>query len=200
MFYNKHEGFVSLGSRRDAFLSQNIRICMCSFPGGRALNFGLRVMYHQKRPYFFSLAFTERHSFLPTFTQWPPIFREFRHFWRNVENFLVILALKAPILDAFHRKTLYFCALCHSKTPFFDAICHRKTPRSEVLGGTRTWLSYVSAPPPGCSFTLNPVFNQNSKIFGYNLALPLIYCWLLTIDPIENTGKKSQNWEIINTS
>ena len=31
----------------------------------------------------------------------------------------------------------------------FDAICDRKTPTSEVLGGTRTSLSYVSAPPPG---------------------------------------------------
>ena len=27
-----------------------------------------------------------------------------------------------------------------------------------------------------CSFTLNPAFHQNSKIFSYNLALPLIYC------------------------
>ena len=52
-----------------------------------------------------------------------------------------------------------------------------------------------------CSFTLNPAFHQNSKIFSYNLALPLIYCWPkqhwpLTIDPIENTDKKSQNWEM----
>ena len=29
-----------------------------------------------------------------------------------------------------------------------------------------------------CSFTFNPAFHQNSKIFSYNLlALPLIYCW-----------------------
>ena len=28
-----------------------------------------------------------------------------------------------------------------------------------------------------CSFTLNPAFPQTSKIFNYNLALPLIYCW-----------------------
>ena len=28
-----------------------------------------------------------------------------------------------------------------------------------------------------CSFTLNPAFHQNSKIFSYNLALPLICCW-----------------------
>ena len=28
-----------------------------------------------------------------------------------------------------------------------------------------------------CSFTFNPAFHQNSKVFSYNLALPLIYCW-----------------------
>ena len=27
-----------------------------------------------------------------------------------------------------------------------------------------------------CSFTFNPAFHQNSKVFSYNLALPLIYC------------------------
>ena len=64
-----------------------------------------------------------------------PYFSKILTFWRNVEKFLAILALKAPIFDAFHWKTPYFCALCHSKTPFFDAICHRKTPTSEVLGG-----------------------------------------------------------------
>ena len=56
-----------------------------------------------------------------------------------------------------------------------------------------------------CSFTFNPALHQNSKVFSYNLALPLIYwssLWFtvgqkqnlpLTIDPIENTDKKSQN-------
>ena len=28
-----------------------------------------------------------------------------------------------------------------------------------------------------CSITFNPAFHQNSKVFKYNLALPLIYCW-----------------------
>ena len=48
----------------------------------------------------------------------------------------------------FTEKPPYFCALCHRKTPFFDTVCHQKTPTSEVLGGTRASLSYVSAPPP----------------------------------------------------
>ena len=106
-------------------------------------------MCHQKEPTFFWLAFTIRPPFLKTFTQWPPSFWKFRHFWQNVEKFLAILALNALIFDAFHWKNPYFCALCHSKTPVFDAICHRKAPTSEVYSGTRTSLSYVSSPPPG---------------------------------------------------
>ena len=30
-----------------------------------------------------------------------------------------------------------------------------------------------------CSFTFNPAFHQNSKVFSYNLALPLIYWFSL---------------------
>ena len=133
-----------------------------------------------KRPYFFSLAFTERPPFLPTFTQWPPIsnkllvterpwhifvnqrslishlivkqvtifgqkkwiFRKFRQIWRNVEKFLAILAIKAPIfLMHFTERPPIFVRFVTERPPFFDAICHRKTPTSEVLGGTRTSLS-----------------------------------------------------------
>ena len=146
-----------------------------------------------KRPYFFSLALTERPPFLPTFTQWPPIFnkllvteilwhilvtqrplifafssqtsgnfwqknwifRKFRQIWRTVEKFLAILALKAPIFWCISLKDpLFLCALS-LKDPLFDAICHRKTPTSEVLGGTRTSLSYVSAPPPPSCFVVS---------------------------------------------
>ena len=137
-----------------------------------ALNFGLRATCHQKDPTFFLLAFTERPPFLPTFTQWHHIFdkllvtekpwhifvtqrplifafnsqisdnfpqkkkkknfRKFWQIWRNVEKFL---ALKAPIF--------WWISL---KDPFFCTLCHQKTPTSEALGGTRTSLSYVSAP------------------------------------------------------
>ena len=118
--------------------------------GGGALNFGLRTMCHQKDPTFFSLAFTERLPFLPTFTQWPPIFRKFWHFWRNVEKFLAILALKAPIFDAYHWKTPYFCALCHSKTPLFWRNLSPKDPYIWVAW----WHSYVTficeCPPRHC--------------------------------------------------
>ena len=71
-------------------------------------------------------------------------FRKFRQIWRNVEKFLAILALKAPISDAFHWNTPIFVRFVTERPPF-DAICHRKTPTSEVLGGTRTSPSYVSA-------------------------------------------------------
>ena len=56
---------------------------------------------------------------------WKPLF-----FW--------CISLKDP---------LFLCAFS-LKDPFFDTICHRKTPTSEVLGGTRMSLSYVSPPPP----------------------------------------------------
>ena len=73
-------------------------------------------------------------------------FENFDKFDKYVEKFFAILALKAPIFDAFHWKTPSFCALCHWKTLFWRN-CHQKTPTFEVLGGTRTSLSYVSAPP-----------------------------------------------------
>ena len=76
-------------------------------------------------------------------------FENFDNFDEMLRNFLPFWPWKPLFFDAFHWKTPYFCALCHWKTPFFDAICHRKTPTSEVLGGTRTSLSYASAPLPG---------------------------------------------------
>ena len=120
-----------------------------------------------KKTLLFSLAFTERPPFLPTFTQWPPIFNKLLvterpwhifvtqrplifafndKFDEMLRNFSPFWPWKPLFFDAFQWKTHYFCAFCHWKTPFFDAICHRKTPTSEVLGGTRTSLSYVSAP------------------------------------------------------
>ena len=60
-------------------------------------------------------------------------------------------------------KSLFFDPF-HWKTPFFDAICHRKTPTSEVLGGTRTSLSYVSA-LPGIKVTeIQTVCNINKAV------------------------------------
>ena len=124
-----------------------------------------------KRPYFFSLAFTERPHFYQLSPNGPlfltnslspkdldttlslkdPSFSHlivkqvtifgkklnFPKIWRNVEKFLAILALKAPIF------------VCISlKDPLFLCNLSPKTPASEVLGGTRTSLWYVSAPPP----------------------------------------------------
>ena len=80
--------------------------------------------------------FQQKIGFFENLEKFDEMLRNFWPFWPG----------KAPILDAFHWKTPYFCALCHWKTPFFDAICHWKTPTSEVLGGTRRSLSYVSAP------------------------------------------------------
>ena len=95
-----------------------------------------------QRPLIFAFSSQPSDNFLQKI--W--IFQKFGQIWRNVEKFLAILALKAPIFWCISPIDPYLCVLCHWKTPFFDAICHRKTPTSEVLGGTRTSLSYVSAP------------------------------------------------------
>ena len=102
-----------------------------------------------KRPYFFPLAFTERPSFLPTFTQWPPIFWKFWHFWRNVEKFLAILALKAPFLCISLKDPLFLCTLS-LKDPFF---WRNLPPKDPYIRGA-WWHSYVTficecPPPPG---------------------------------------------------
>ena len=140
--------------------SRNCKLRMLPRGGGTQLC----VMRHvpSKRPYIFSLAFTERPPFLPYFTPYfTPYFLKMSTFLTKCwEIFWPFWPWKSLFFDAFRWKTPYFCALCHWKTPFFDAICHRKTPTSEVLGGTRTSFSYVSA-PPACS--TNSKFTEKAK-------------------------------------
>ena len=131
-----------------------------------------------------------KNPFLPTFTQWPPIFNKLLvteipwcitqrplifvfssltsdNFWLKIWIFLKILtkklmkceilALKTPIFWCISLKdSLFLCALS-LKDPLFDAICHWKTPTLEVLGGTCTSLSYVSAPLPICRWYTFPL-------------------------------------------
>ena len=120
-------------------------------------------MCHQKRPYFFSLALTERPPFLPTFTQWPPIFNKLlvtKGPWHIfVTKRPLIFAFNSQTSDNFRQKNwifrkfykfdamlrnfcpfwlwkpLFFDAF-HWNTPFFDAICHRKTPTSDFTKTT----------------------------------------------------------------
>ena len=138
--------------------------CQWETEGGGGTQLWVTCHVPPKRPYFFSLTFTEGPPFWSTFTQWLPIFnkllvterpflakswifQKFWQIWRNVEKFLAILALKAPIFWCISLKDpLFLCALS-LKDHLFDAICHRKTLTSEMLGGTRTSLSYMSAPP-----------------------------------------------------
>ena len=94
------------------------------------------------------------------------------NFDAKVEKFLAILALKARIFWCISLKDPYFCAFCHWKTSFLDAICHRKTPTSEVLGGTRMSLSYVSAPPP----RRNTPLNKHCLVLKNNL-IAWIFLW-----------------------
>ena len=54
-----------------------------------------------KRPYLFSLAFTERPQFLPTFTQWPPIFNKLL----VTERPWHIFVTQRPLIFAFNSQT-----------------------------------------------------------------------------------------------
>ena len=74
-------------------------------------------------------------------------FKKFWQIWRNVEKFLAILALKAPIFLCISLKDPLFLWALSLKDPLFWCNLSPKDPTSEVLGGTRTSLSYVSAPP-----------------------------------------------------
>ena len=98
-----------------------------------------------QRPFIF--AFSSQTS--DNFWQKIWIFRKFRQIWRNVEKFLAILALKAPIFLCISLKDpLFLCALSLKDPLFWSNLSRdRKTPTSEVLGGSRTSLSYVSPPP-----------------------------------------------------
>ena len=126
-------------------------------PGEGALNFGLRAMCHQKDPPFFACfhrktpIFTNFHPMTPLFNKLLVTERPWHIFVTQrplIFAFIMTSLMKRWKLWCISLKGPLFCALCHSdwKTPFFDTICHRKTPTSEVLGGTRTSLSYVSAP------------------------------------------------------
>ena len=92
----------------------------------------------------------------------------------------------------FTENPLFLYAL-YWKTPFFDAMCHRKTPTSEVLGGTRTSLSYVSAPrdpgPPRGSapglrqWPLSGPLDPTPLDLGYFTERPAIFVRFVTEKP-----------------
>ena len=120
-----------------------------------ALNFGLSTMCHQKRPYFFRLLSPKDPPFLPTFTQWPPIFNKLlvteRHWHILVTQRPLIFAFNSKTSDNFPQKNWFFenfdkfdemlrnfwpfwpwkpllFDAFHWKTPDFCALCYWKTP------------------------------------------------------------------------
>ena len=66
-------------------------------------------------------------------------FQKFQQIWRNVEKFLAILALKAPIFDAFHWKTPYFLGFVIERSPFWCKL----SPKDPYIWGS-WWHSYVT--------------------------------------------------------
>ena len=124
------------------------QICSCFLPGGTQLWVTRHVP--PKRPYFFSLAFTERPPFLPTFTQWPPIFQKFRHFWRNVEKFLAILALKAPIFYAFTERPPIYVRFVTQRPPFLTQFVTERPLHLRCLVALIRHFHMWVPPSPGC--------------------------------------------------
>ena len=136
---------------------------------------------------FFSLAFTERPPFLPTFTQWPPIFdknslslkdpdtsllikdpsfshlivkqvtifgkkldfsKKFWQIWQNVEKFLAILALKAPIFWCISLKDPLFWGALSLKDPLF---WRNLSPKDPYIWGVwwHLYVTFICECPPG---------------------------------------------------
>ena len=157
-----------------------------SFKGPRGGSQLWMTTRHQiKKTLLFSLDFTERPPFLPTFNQWPPIFNKFLvterpwHIFVTQDPSFPHLIVKQvtifgqrldfsqistnltkcwEIFGHFGPESPYF--LCNSmkghlflctfslKDPPFRLNLSPKDPTSQVLGGTRTSLLYVSVPPP----------------------------------------------------
>ena len=118
----------------------------CHNPRG-ALNFGLRAMCHQKDPTFFRSLSPKDPHFYQLSPNDPLFFENFNIFDEMLRNFWPFWPRKPLFSMHFTERPPIFVRFVTQRPPFFDAICHRKTPTSEVLGGTRTSLSYVSAPP-----------------------------------------------------
>ena len=130
-----------------------------------------------KRPCFFSLALTERPPFLPTFTQWPPIFRKFQHFWWNVEKFLAILTLKAPIFWCISLKDLLFLCALSLKDPLF---WHNLSPKDPYIWSA-WWHSYVTficecPPPPGTSRSIFLWLCSRTECVPIPMGIKQIWC------------------------
>ena len=120
----------------------------CFLPGGGGTQLWVTRHVPPKRPYFFLLAFTKRPHFYQLSPNDPLFFENFDISVTNVEKFLAILALKAPIFDAFHWKTLFLRALS-LKDPLF---WRNLSPKDPYIWGA-WWHSYVTficeCPPRG---------------------------------------------------
>ena len=178
--------FSSLGSRREAFVSQNIRTSMCSFTPGGALNLfsgrGVRHGFPKCGACELTFASEKAGLWAENFQIWGLVSGKFPNLgacelkiskfgglWAKI--WVKIEAVEAKI-SKFSQKGSCELTLLLEMGPLRAA---GEAWKGGLQGRTSPYPLSRSVPPPG-SFTFNPAFHQNSKVFSYNLAFPLI-CW-----------------------
>ena len=129
------------------------------------LNFGLGACA-TKKILLFSLTFTERPPFLPTFTQWPPIFNKLlvteRPWYIFVTQRPLIFTFNSQTSDNFRQKIgfllqkfweifghfgpkvpIFFFFCISLKDPLFCVFCHSKVPFFDAICHRKTPTSEV---------------------------------------------------------
>ena len=137
-----------------------------------------------KRPYFFFTRFYRKTPFLPTFTQWPPIFNKLLVTQRPWHIFVtqrpLIFSFNSQTSDNFRQKIKLsknldkfdemlrnfwpfwpwkplFLYVFHWKTPYFCAICHQRPLHLRCLVAlVRHFDMWV--PPPCVSYLFSVFF------------------------------------------
>ena len=132
---------VAGGERRVGYSVRNAR-------GGGGTQLWVPCHVPPKRPYFFSLAFTERPPFLPTFTQWPPYFSKISTFLTKCWEIFGHFGPESPYFLCISLKDPLFLCTLSLKDPLFWC---NLSPKDPYIWGA-WWHLYVTficeCPPP----------------------------------------------------
>ena len=101
-----------------------------------------------KRPYFFSLAFTERPPFLTTFTKWPPYFSKISAFLTKCWEIFGHFGPESPYFLCISLKDPLFLGTLSLKDPFF---WHNLSPKDPYIWGAwwHSYVTFICECPPG---------------------------------------------------
>ena len=120
-----------------------------------------------KKTLLFSLVFTERPPFLPTFTQWPPIFNKLKLL--ATERPWHIFVTQRPLIFAFNSQTSDNFL---PKIGFFENFCKF----DEMLRNFWPIFWYISLKDPLFLCT-SLLCHWKTPIFWHNLSLKDPYIW-----------------------